>query len=285
MLLLTRLSHSLPDKSSLFYWSNSRSQNWIYCLWMGAQDSAAFMQINLPQCNSRNGLVKVRNCTSESRCTIAHIRIHVVTSAQSHLRRCPQIILASLLTCNRWERYLGLLHCTMCGLCSMFSFQPNKLRHILEFIFVPACTYIRAIREWPEMAKFRDEPRKMTPTSGTENFFGVENLLVICPFDKESRFQSKNWCCPKYQNIGVKIALFRLQRPIGASPVNIFHTKQVSNRFPIMRVPKVLLLPLKIRNFGPKTAVWTLWRAGCISQVARHLYFMWLWLQIPSISW
>ena len=39
-------------------------------------------------------------------------------------------------------------HCTMCTLGSMFSFQPNKLRHILKFIlwyiiqqiFVPTCS-------------------------------------------------------------------------------------------------------------------------------------------------
>ena len=77
-------------------------------------------------------------------------------------------------------------------------------------------------------------------------------------------------------SIDTKMSHSGLQRPIGASPVNIFHMMQVSNRFPIMRVPKVLLPvpPLKIKNFGPKTAVVTLWRAGCISQVARHLYFM-----------
>ena len=41
-----------------------------------------------------------------------------------------------------------LAHCTMCRLGSIFSFQPNKLRHILKFvswyiiqhIFVPACS-------------------------------------------------------------------------------------------------------------------------------------------------
>ena len=39
-----------------------------------------------------------------------------------------------------------------------------------------------------------------------------------------------------------------------AFPVNIFNTKQVFDRFPDMRVPKVLLLPLDIRIFGPKTS-------------------------------
>ena len=42
-----------------------------------------------------------------------------------------------------------------------------------------------------------------------------------------------------------------------AFPVNIFNTKQVFDRFPDMRVPKVLLLPLKIRIFGPKNGkIW-----------------------------
>ena len=44
-------------------------------------------------------------------------------------------------------------HCTMCCLVSMFSSQPNKLRHILKFvfwytilhIFVPACSITRSI--------------------------------------------------------------------------------------------------------------------------------------------
>ena len=47
------------------------------------------------------------------------------------------------------------------------------------------------------MAKIRDEPWKITPTSETD-FFGVGNfflialgVLVICPFDKKSRFQNK----------------------------------------------------------------------------------------------
>ena len=50
----------------------------------------------------------------------------------------------------------------------------------------------------------------------------------------------------------VKIAHFRPWRPIFASPVNVFHTKEVSYWFPDVRVPKVLLSPLKIRIFGPK---------------------------------
>ena len=45
-------------------------------------------------------------------------------------------------------RIMMMHHCTMCCLGSMFSFQPNKLRHILKFmswytiehIFVPACS-------------------------------------------------------------------------------------------------------------------------------------------------
>ena len=44
--------------------------------------------------------------------------------------------------------YYRMLQCTICCLCSMFSSQPNKLRHIIRFmpwyniqhIFVPACS-------------------------------------------------------------------------------------------------------------------------------------------------
>ena len=57
---------------------------------------------------------------------------------------------------------------------------------------------ILAIGKWPEMAKIRDEPRKMTPTSETEKFFEVKffrvalGVLVICLFDEKSRFHKKN---------------------------------------------------------------------------------------------
>ena len=57
-------------------------------------------------------------------------------------------------------------HCTMCILGSMFSFQPNKLRHILKFvswyiiqhIFVPACSVGRKTlfsrKPWFSNSKF-----------------------------------------------------------------------------------------------------------------------------------
>ena len=57
-------------------------------------------------------------------------------------------------------------HCTMCCLGSMFSFQPNKLRHILKFmtwyiiqhIFVPACSVGRKTwfsrKPWFSNSKF-----------------------------------------------------------------------------------------------------------------------------------
>ena len=56
--------------------------------------------------------------------------------------------------------------CTMCTLSSMFSFQPNKLRHILKFmswytiehIFVPACSVGRKTwflrKPWFSNSKF-----------------------------------------------------------------------------------------------------------------------------------
>ena len=59
-----------------------------------------------------------------------------------------------------------LLQCTMCCLGSMFSFQPNKLRHILKFmfwytiehIFVPACSVGRKTwflrKPWFSNSKF-----------------------------------------------------------------------------------------------------------------------------------
>ena len=58
------------------------------------------------------------------------------------------------------------VHCTMCCLGSMFSFQPNKLRHILKFmswyiiqhIFVPACSVGRKTwfsrKPWLSNSKF-----------------------------------------------------------------------------------------------------------------------------------
>ena len=57
-------------------------------------------------------------------------------------------------------------HCTMCILGSMFSFQPNKLRHILKFvswyiiqhIFVPTCSVGRKTwfsrKPWLSNSKF-----------------------------------------------------------------------------------------------------------------------------------
>ena len=59
-----------------------------------------------------------------------------------------------------------LEQCTMCTLCSMFSFQPNKLRHILkcvswyiiQHIFVPTCSVGRKTwflrKPWFSNSKF-----------------------------------------------------------------------------------------------------------------------------------
>ena len=65
-----------------------------------------------------------------------------------------------------WPVKIFFLQCTMCCLGSMFSFQPNKLRHILKFvswyiiqhIFVPACSVGRKTwfsrKPWLSNSKF-----------------------------------------------------------------------------------------------------------------------------------
>ena len=42
--------------------------------------------------------------------------------------RCGGHPMIKICTCKTHQ----ILHCTMCILSSMFSFQPNKLRHILK---------------------------------------------------------------------------------------------------------------------------------------------------------
>ena len=65
-----------------------------------------------------------------------------------------------------YQQPQGWWQCTMCILGSMFSFQPNKLRHILKFvswyiiqhIFVPACSVGRKTwfsrKPWFSNSKF-----------------------------------------------------------------------------------------------------------------------------------
>ena len=53
--------------------------------------------------------------------------------------------------------------------------------------------------------------------------------------------KQKNTFGPNYSNFGVKIAHFHPKRPIGASPVNVFNTKQGSHCFPDMRVSIISL--------------------------------------------
>ena len=89
----------------------------------------------------------------------------------------------------------------------------------------------------------------MTHSLKTEFFWGggpngkvvALGILVICPVDKNPD--------SKYQNFWVKIAHFCSLRTIGAAPVNVFNTKEVSHWFPDM---KVLLSPSKKWKFGPK---------------------------------
>ena len=75
--------------------------------------------------------------------------------------------------------------------------------------------------------------------------------------------KQKNTFGPKYSNFWVKIAHFHPYRPIGATPVNVFNTKEVSHWFPDIRIPKVKLHPLQKRSFGPKrpnaASKWHLW--------------------------
>ena len=64
-----------------------------------------------------------------------------------------------------WWKY-RFMHCTMCFLYSMFSFQPNKVRHILksmswyivQHIFVSACSFGRKTwfskKQWFSNSKF-----------------------------------------------------------------------------------------------------------------------------------
>ena len=142
------------------------------------------------------------------------------------------------------------------------------------------------VAKWhkPEMAKNRGEPQEMTYIIARKrNFFqGGPNGKVValgCTSDmpcwQKLLFQNKKLNFgPKFPNFWVKIAHFRPRRPIGASPVNVFNTKEVSYWFPppkkwmfgpfdpmpnqktmqtrclggfsVMCVPKLLLPPKKI---------------------------------------
>ena len=80
-------------------------------------------------------------------------------------------------------------------------------------------------------------------------------ILVIC-LTRKNR-DNKNTFGPKYPNFRVKIAHLHIfvprpLRPIGASPVNILNTKEVSLRFPDMMVPKVLRPTLNIGFLAQK---------------------------------
>ena len=44
------------------------------------------------------------------------------------------LVLVTVLVAAEVVEYVIYIQCTMCCLYSMFSFQPDKLRHILEFV-------------------------------------------------------------------------------------------------------------------------------------------------------
>ena len=78
----------------------------------------------------------------------------------------------------------------------------------------------------------------------------VNRLYVNC----ECIRQRENWfLAQSIQIFGSKLHISSLAT-IGASPVNVFNTKEVSHWFPDMRIPKVLLHSPKKWIFGPKTA-------------------------------
>ena len=83
------------------------------------------------------------------------------------------------------------------------------------------------------------------------NFFWVAlGVLVICPFDKKLRCPNKKLTfLSQIQIFSGQNCTFLSQ---GASPVNVFNTKEVSHWFPDVRVPKVLLKNCPV---WPKTGI------------------------------
>ena len=116
---------------------------------------------------------------------------------------------------------------------------------------------ILVIGEWPETAKNRGEPQKMTYCSKTDIWGGLNGkvvalgILVICPVDKNCDYHQKIDFAPNIQICGSK-STFCPQWPIGSSSINVFSTKKVSPWFPDMRVPEVLLSPPQKLDFWPK---------------------------------
>ena len=89
-------------------------------------------------------------------------------SAEITILSSPPLVLAGLLlsSLHHYHQFHHYHHCTMCCLVSMFSFQPNKLRHILKFmswyiiqhIFFPDCSVGRKTwfsrKPWFSNSKF-----------------------------------------------------------------------------------------------------------------------------------
>ena len=121
---------------------------------------------------------------------------------------------------------------------------------------------------------------------------------------------SKNWIWgPKTAKFGPKLAFWAKYRHFWPTWSNAWpknNADKLPKWFSVMLVPKLLLNPIKIRLFGPKTAkfgpkyaflvilamqaysmpcwwvIWWLWRAGCISQDTYLLYVG--WLRSPNVG-
>ena len=105
-------------------------------------------------------------------------------------------------------------------------------------------------------------PQKMTPSSETEFFLGWFQWESCSPgysghllhWQKSRSLYKKLTFGPKYPNFWVKMAHFRPQRPIWASPVNVFNRKKVPQWFLMWGYQKFSPLPPKNGPLAPKRA-------------------------------
>ena len=96
----------------------------------------------------------------------------------------------------------------------------------------------------PEMAKNQGEPRKMTHSSETEVLLHPLKKWIFGP--KRARFLAQIW------HFWLNISIFG---PFGPMPDQKTMGARCLGVFSVTWVPKVLLPPIKIRIFGPKTAI------------------------------
>ena len=68
-----------------------------------------------------------------SKCAIENSRV-VAQSVVVVLVLGVVLVLVTVLAATEVEEYAIYIQCTMCCLYSVFSFQPDKLKHILEFV-------------------------------------------------------------------------------------------------------------------------------------------------------